>query len=211
MLSLRFKSIKCLHFRGSNFVRFASQNKGFVDLFEPEGGMKAPPKEFDHFKLFGLDRSFNIDTVLLAQVYKSLQRQLHPDKFSLKSTEDKQLSDTWSSLVNDGYNSLLKPLPRALYLLDLLEMPLQEGTIDIEPTFLMEMMDLNEEILEADRDEIISLGEDVRNRIGGYVEKIEAAFKSGKIEEARDEVAHMKYLTNILDKIIQIETDLQID
>ena len=34
------------------------------------------------------------------------------------------------------------------------------------------MMDLNEEILEADRDEIISLGEDVRYGVGMYISSV---------------------------------------
>ena len=42
-------------------------------------------------------------------------------------------------LVNNGYNWLLKPLPRALYLLELLGTPLEEGHIQIQSDFLMEV------------------------------------------------------------------------
>ena len=32
--------------------------------------------------MFGLDRSFNVEISEVAQTYKNLQRQLHPDKVS---------------------------------------------------------------------------------------------------------------------------------
>ncbi|XP_023334505.1 iron-sulfur cluster co-chaperone protein HscB, mitochondrial-like isoform X1 [Eurytemora carolleeae] len=192
-------------------IRMNSQNKGFLDLFDENGKLKEPPKNLDYFSIFGLEKSFALDTAELSRVYKGLQRQLHPDRFSLKPEEEKDISEHWSSIVNNGYNWLLKPLPRALYLLELLGTPLEEGHIQIQSDFLMEMMELNEDILSADKAEIISLGKEIRVRLNEYIDKIETAFRDGNTEEARNEVAHMKYIANMLDKIIEIETKLEID
>jgi len=73
------------------------------ELFDNRGHILKPCSSLDHFSTFGIERSFALDSALLAKTYKALQRQLHPDLFSLKSKEEQELSAEWSSLVNDGY------------------------------------------------------------------------------------------------------------
>ena len=71
------------------------------DLVDGEGNIVPPPRGIDYFAVFGLERTFDVDTGDLASTYKSLQRLLHPDKFTLKSDKEKELSDQWSALVNE--------------------------------------------------------------------------------------------------------------
>ena len=73
------------------------------DLFDNQGRILKPCSSLDYFSTFGIERSFALDPALLAKTYKALQRQLHPDLFSLKSKEEQDFSAEWSSLVNDGY------------------------------------------------------------------------------------------------------------
>ena len=73
------------------------------DLFDNQGRIVKPCSSLDYFSTFGIERSFALDPALLAKTYKALQRQLHPDLFSLKSKEEQEVSAEWSSLVNDGY------------------------------------------------------------------------------------------------------------
>ena len=63
------------------------------------------------------------------------QTTLHPDKFAgADDAEQVELAESWSSLVNDSYNRLLKPLERAQYLLELSGQPLAEGEIQVSST-----------------------------------------------------------------------------
>ena len=73
------------------------------ELFDNQGKIVKPRSSLDNFSIFGIERSFALDPARLAKTYKALQRQLHPDLFSLKSKEEQDLSAEWSSLVNDGY------------------------------------------------------------------------------------------------------------
>ena len=73
------------------------------ELFDNQGKIVKPRSSLDNFSIFGIERSFALDPAQLAKTYKALQRQLHPDLFSLKSKEEQDLSAEWSSLVNDGY------------------------------------------------------------------------------------------------------------
>ena len=81
-------------------------SKKLPDLFDNQGRIVKPCSSLDYFSTFGIERSFSLDPALLSKTYKALQRQLHPDLFSLKSKEEQEVSAEWSSLVNDGYKVL---------------------------------------------------------------------------------------------------------
>ena len=187
--------------------RLKCSNLALPKLFDTEGKVMKVSKDLDYFSLFGLERNFVLDTIELSYKYKHLQRQLHPDKFARASHEDKEISEEWSSLVNNGYKILQKPLSRALYLLELVGYPLTEESIDIDPEFLSEIMELNEEIVEAGSSELLVLTETVKGKIEEYVDIIDVLLANGEFEKAREQVAHMKYYSNVLDKIFEKEAE----
>jgi len=49
----------------------------------------------DFFHLFNLPARFQIDTAQLEQNFRSLQAQVHPDKFSHLSEAERRLSMQW--------------------------------------------------------------------------------------------------------------------
>jgi len=194
-------------FRSSIFTQIRFCSSKLPKLFDGGGKVVKPEKSLDYYSLFGLEKSFNVDTLDLSQTYKQLQRQLHPDKFSQAAVEDLEVSEEWSALVNDGYKILQKPLPRALYLLELVGYPLEEEGIDIDPEFLGEVMELNEEVAEAGDSEIKLLAHTVKTQLEDYIETVDVLFANGEFEKAREQVAHMKYYANVLDKIYEKETE----
>ena len=103
---------------------------------------------------------------------------------------------------------LQKPLPRALYLLDLVGFPLEEeGGVEVAPEFLMEVMELNEELAEAGAADVKIIAEVVKNKLEEYIETVEVLFANGEFSLARKEVAHMKYYASLLDRIFEMETE----
>ena len=68
----------------STCPRFCSSDSGprLPTLFNSEGRVKELDTNMDYFTLFGIERSFNLEITEVAQVYKNLQKQLHPDKVS---------------------------------------------------------------------------------------------------------------------------------
>ena len=65
------------------------------------------------FELFGFSNSYDLDQASVDGAFKKLQWMLHPDKFSLKSSEEQNTSTHNSSVVNVGYAALKCPLARA--------------------------------------------------------------------------------------------------
>jgi molecular chaperone HscB len=104
----------------------------------------------DFFRLFDLPLCFQLDTALLEQHYRALQVQFHPDKFSHLPEAEQRLSMQWSTRINEGYQTLRKPLNRARYLLALRGVDTQEETNTAMPLdFLMAQMEWREDIAAA--------------------------------------------------------------
>ena len=102
---------------------------------------------------------------------------------------------------------MLKPLPRVLYLLELAGFPLEEGSIDVDPDFLAEIMELNEEILEVGEAELKIIEENISKELDNYYMTIEILLENEEYEAARKEVAHMKYYVNVQNKILAMHSE----
>lgn len=127
------------------------------------------PAVFDfqknYFQLFGLAERFQLDSSQLEQHYRTLQTQVHPDKFAHLSETEQRLSMQWSTRVNEAYQTLRDPVRRARYLLSLHGVDTQEETNTAMPAdFLMQQMEWREAIEEAQqaRDETALSGLETR-------------------------------------------------
>lgn len=63
-----------------------------------------------------------------------------------RSNQEKNISEEYSSLVNKAYDIIQTPLKRAIHLLSLKGEEVREGHEIDDPEFLMEIMELNEEV-----------------------------------------------------------------
>lgn len=112
--------------------------------------MKSLDFQQDFFQLFELPPRFAIDNATLDQRYRDLQSQVHPDKFSHLSESEQRLSMQWSMRINEGYQTLRRPLARGRYLLALQGVDTQEETNTAMPLdFLMQQMEWREALQDA--------------------------------------------------------------
>uniref|UniRef100_A0A1A8CLN3 Iron-sulfur cluster co-chaperone protein HscB n=2 Tax=Nothobranchius kadleci TaxID=1051664 RepID=A0A1A8CLN3_NOTKA len=163
-----------------------------------------PPEEgTTYFKIMDCDYTFTLDTHKLQTRYLQLQRSLHPDNFSQKSVKEQGFSEHQSALVNKAYTTLLKPLSRGLYMLELEGVPLEEGTDShADSDFLLELMEVNEALDEAQTPEEASkIGECMKGKLADLTEQIDAALHKGELHAARALLTKMKYYTNIEEKV----------
>uniref|UniRef100_A0ACD5XY42 Uncharacterized protein n=1 Tax=Avena sativa TaxID=4498 RepID=A0ACD5XY42_AVESA len=93
----------------------------------------------DYFRIFGLDRGYNIKDNNLEGKYKDWQKKLHPDLVHSKSEKERAFAAKQSALVIDAYRTLSRPLPRALYMLQLEGIHVDEEKTINDPGLLMEV------------------------------------------------------------------------
>ncbi|KAJ8286037.1 hypothetical protein GJAV_G00033830 [Gymnothorax javanicus] len=165
--------------------------------------IQAPDEVATYFDLMGCDKTFALDIQKLQRTYLLLQRSLHPDNFSQKSEEEQEYSETQSALVSAAYRTLLKPLSRGLYMLELEGTPLEEGTdTGADPQFLLEIMEINERLDETQiKEETDDIGDLIEVRLRDLTEKINAAFHKGDVKSAKVLISQMKYFANIQEKV----------
>ncbi|NMH64382.1 co-chaperone HscB [Shewanella salipaludis] len=99
----------------------------------------------NYFELFRFTPAFTIDTALLAERYRELQRAVHPDKFANDTEQQKLLSVQRTAQINDGFQTLKDPIRRAEHMLALRGIDLSHETTTVKDTqFLMQQMEWRE-------------------------------------------------------------------
>ncbi|MDH5752743.1 MAG: DnaJ domain-containing protein [Deltaproteobacteria bacterium] len=100
----------------------------------------------DYFRLFGLPRSYAIDRASLDSAYEELSLSCHPDFFAAAPAPELAAARAKSTLVNEAYRVLSSDSLRAEYLLGLLAAGRSLDTRALPEGFLMEMLELQEEL-----------------------------------------------------------------
>ncbi|KAM9858314.1 iron-sulfur cluster co-chaperone protein HscB [Aulostomus maculatus] len=156
-----------------------------------------------YFKIMNCDCTFALDTQKLQKRYLQLQRSLHPDNFSQRSVREREYSEHQSALVNKAYKTLLKPLSRGLYMLELKGVTIEDGTDSgTDSEFLMELMEINEALDEAQTPEEASkIGQNTKEKLSDLTAEIDAALRKGELQAAKALLAQMKYFANIEEKV----------
>ncbi|KAJ8379416.1 hypothetical protein SKAU_G00001940 [Synaphobranchus kaupii] len=165
--------------------------------------IQTPDEHTTYFDIMDCDEAFALDTQKLQRRYLHLQRSLHPDNFSQKTQKEQEYSETQSALVNNAYRTLLKPLSRGLYMLELGGIPVKEETgIGGDQQFLLEIMEINERLDETQsKEEADNIGVSMEGRLQDITEKINASFCKGDLQSARVLIVKMKYFANIQEKV----------
>ena len=73
----------------------------------------------DDFALFDLPRRFALEPALVDARWRSLQAEVHPDRFVARGAAAQRVASQWSVRVNEAHRRLREPLSRAAYLCEL--------------------------------------------------------------------------------------------
>jgi molecular chaperone HscB len=104
----------------------------------------------NHFDLFRLPISFQMDSAALDAAYRDVQREVHPDKFTTASDAEKRLAAQWATRANEAYQTLKSPLNRGRYFLKIHGIETEEESNTAMPLdFLMQQMEWREAVVEA--------------------------------------------------------------
>ena len=102
------------------------------------------------FELFDLPVGFALDRAQLDELWKTLQREVHPDRHAAADAQTQRQAMQWSVRINEAYQRLKDPLQRAAYLCELHGAPIQaENNTAMPAAFLMQQMEWREALDEA--------------------------------------------------------------
>jgi molecular chaperone HscB len=147
------------------------------------GVIQPLPPGGDHFAVLGLEPRYDLARTVVEERQREQSRLVHPDRFATASATERRHSLLWATAVNDAAKVLRDPVRRAEYLLKRRGLDVgaeAEGRQPVEPAFLMEIMELREELHAActrgDDAQIAALGADMARRRAALLAAIEAGF-----------------------------------
>jgi len=158
----------------------------------------------NHFELFTLPTSLDIDLATLKTNFLSLQQQQHPDRAT-----DKEQALIQSSEINQAYKTLLHVDSRAGYLLSLKKQDyhLDQSIHDFE--FLQSALEIREQLDEAhETTQLLSLKREVQQWIDGLVREFKIDFDEEDWAEARDTVRKLRFFQKVMNDIDKAEDRL---
>lgn len=166
------------------------------------------------FDLFGLPVQFAIDEPTLISRFQGLQKELHPDRFASQPAAERRWSMQAASFVNEGYQTLKHDLKRAIYLLTLNGISIDEETdTHMSPMFLMEQMEYREalEAAESAVDPLAKL-DGVRSQLKAGIREQSQAYEQaagqGNWDEARTTVRQWQFLDKLAREVKSMEERL---
>lgn len=170
----------------------------------------------NYFELYGLPVLMKIDSAEIKAKFYELSRQYHPD-FHAQSDPHQQAHILEKSAdVNKAYKIFQNPDDTIKYVLQMKELIHDEEKYELDPEFLMEVMDINEEVMElesgADKealDRCIGKTKNLLTEIYADVKSIIENYQEGvttekELLQVKAYYYKKKYLQRILDKIHQI-------
>ena len=163
----------------------------------------------NHFALFQMPVSFDIDIGQLDAAFRELQGRVHPDRFAAASDAEKRVAMQWATRANEAYQTLKNPLKRAAYLCELNGVDLGiESNTAMPPAFLMQQMEWREALDEARDARDVSALETLERELAGVrreqLAQISGLFTSENYEEAGAQVRQLMFLEKFGDDVSRV-------
>ena len=161
----------------------------------------------NYFELFEIPVQLKVDTASLSGKFFELSRKYHPDYFISEEEEVQADSLERSAQLNKAYKTFQNPDETIKYTLQLKSLLEEEEKYELPPSFLMEVLEINEQLMDAEDDAIIATGlkskiESLQSEIYEPVKEIVEHYKEGITSEKELlQVKEYYYKKKYLDRI----------
>ena len=173
----------------------------------------------NYFDLYELPISFNPDQNAIKQKFYALSKKYHPDFYINESQEKQDEVLELSTLNNKAFQVLKDDQKRLHYILELKGQLIEGENYSLPQSFLMEMMDVNEAImeLEFDSDEaklktLISQISDIEISLSNDLKTLTSSFdtnnetdQENSLKAIKDLYYRNKYLLRIKESLNKIK------
>ena len=157
----------------------------------------------DAFGLLGLPAQFDLDPQVIESAFFDRSKELHPDRFANAPASERVAALSRSRALNDAYQMLKKPVPRAEYLLARAGVNIGDNE-KLDPAFLMEILELREELAEArvakNLPEVARLQRAMAERRAAAVARLEPLFAANDLPAIKEQLILLRYLNRYLEE-----------
>lgn len=159
-----------------------------------------------HFELFQLPITLKVDTSGLSKKYFELQRKYHPDRFGQSSEAEQEEALQVSAQINKAFKTLKDQDETIKYVLQLKGLLEEEEKYQLSPDFLMEVMELNEELEEGMTDAIQAKIDQLKKELYATVETIITNYQEGintekELLQVKEYYFKKKYIDRMVDNL----------
>ncbi len=109
----------------------------------------------NYFELFEIPVQLKVDKAVLPKKYFELSRKYHPDYFVNENAEARADVLEKSAMLNKALKTFQQPDETIKYVLQLKELLKEEEKYELPPDFLMEVLEINEELMEMGSDKTL--------------------------------------------------------
>jgi molecular chaperone HscB len=162
----------------------------------------------NYFELFEIPPQFEVDTKKLKPKFLELSRKFHPDFHTNEDEAGLQRVMEISSAVNKGWQVFQDPMATLQYVLEMIGSISEQENVKLSGDFLMEMMELNEQITDSEQNQLL----DIKEKIYQYEQTLYSGVKKMLIsspsatsetdlEKIKEYYYQRKYLNRIQERI----------
>lgn len=152
----------------------------------------------DPFTVFGLAPTMDLDLDDLERRYLEASRATHPDFHVDVEPAQAAAMIARAASVNDAYRVLRDPWRRARLLCEQLESGVMERNKALDPAFLMDAMELAEQVATVDAAEREALAATLRTRVDEQLVQVTKALRAGATGRAAALLHQSTYLRKAL-------------
>ncbi|MDB5010406.1 MAG: Fe-S protein assembly co-chaperone HscB [Mucilaginibacter sp.] len=166
----------------------------------------------NYFEFYSIPESFNPNQAELKKKFYQLSKQYHPDFYANEDETKQQEILELSTLNNKAYQTLSDPNKLLAYILRLHDLVFEGAKPQLPADFLMEMMEINERLMEADNAEEIGhitaevlaiegdMNEELHSLTKDY-EQLNDTAKESRLNDIANIYFRQKYLLRIKESL----------
>jgi molecular chaperone HscB len=169
----------------------------------------------NHFELFNLVPSVDLDVAALEALHRRLAMEAHPDRAGA-DPHARRVAAERSAALNDALKVLKDPVRRAFYVLELegvkLDTDQAAAKLRMPMEFLEEIMERREalEALKAEKDLVRAqaMAKDIRGARDASLATAQGALRGGDVPTATVALGRVRYYTRFLEEVDAFEEEL---
>ena len=156
----------------------------------------------NYFELFNIPVSLHVDTASLANKYFELQKKYHPDFYTQSGEAEQEEALEISSAINKALKVLQHKESTIKYVLQLKGLLEEEEKYQLPPDFLMEVMDLNENLSADSTTALDTFESSIYSAVKPIIENYnDATITTAALLKVKEYYFKKKYLQRILDRM----------